>query len=195
MIFRVYRGIGRTFGALVTAVFFRRLPLAANGVLGQTARMSQPADRIQVRRASVSDIPPLCGLLALLFGQEADFTPDPDRQRRGLRLILEQPGVGLIFCAESPEGVIGMVSILFTVSTAEGGRVACLEDMFVDPGQRGHGIGERLLHEAIRSARDAGCKRITLLTDETDETNSAAMRFYSRAGFVRSRMVPFRLKL
>lgn len=154
--------------------------------------MGNPAGQVCVRRAANGDVMQLCILLTRLFEQEADFTPDPDRQLRGLRLILEQPDVGLIFCAEGPDGIVGMVSILFSVSTAEGGRVAWLEDMVVHPDRRGQGIGELLLQEAIRSARQSGCLRITLLTDGT---NRAAMRFYSRGGFVRSRMVPFRLKL
>jgi ribosomal protein S18 acetylase RimI-like enzyme len=85
-----------------------------------------------------------------------------------------------------------MVSILFTVSTAEGGKAAWLEDMAVHPDRRGQGIGGRLLHEAIVNTRAAGCSRITLLTSPT---NDAAMRFYARAGFVRSQMVPMRLHL
>lgn len=154
--------------------------------------MEDSFDNVQVRRATTSDIPQLGGLLAALFAQEADFAPDVNRQARGLRLILEQPGVGHIHCAVMEDRIVGMVSILFTVSTAEGARVAWLEDMVVDPDLRGRGIGGMLLHEAIRCARDSGCKRVTLLTDDT---NTEAMRFYKRADFVRSHMVPFRLKL
>jgi len=145
-----------------------------------------------VTEATAADIPALCALLALLFAQEADFTPDAARQAEGLRMIIGQPAVGRIYCAREGESVVGMVSILFTVSTADGGRAALLEDMVVHPERRGTGIGERLLEEAIRRAREAGCKRITLLTDET---NQSAMRFYARAGFGRSRMVPLRLAL
>jgi len=85
-----------------------------------------------------------------------------------------------------------MVTILFTVSTAEGDRAAWLEDMVVHPDCRGRGIGRRLLNHALAEAKMAGCTRITLLTDGE---NHRAMRFYSRAGFVRSAMTPFRLNL
>ena len=126
-----------------------------------------------------------------LFTQEADFKPDGGRQERALRLIIEQPGVGRIYCAREGGRVVGMVSLLFTISTAEGGRAAWLEDMIVHPNCRGRGIGGRLLSHAIDGAKTVGCSRITLLTDST---NTSAMRFYERAGFARSQMVPFRLK-
>jgi GNAT superfamily N-acetyltransferase len=154
--------------------------------------MPKAADRISVREATANDIPQLCGLLAILFAQEADFKPSARKQARGLRLLLKQPDVGRIYCATEGKAVIGMVSILFTVSTAEGGRVAWLEDMVIHPTRRGRQIGRRLLRVAIRGARAAGCRRVTLLTDAT---NKPAMHFYKRAGFARSRMVPFRLGL
>src|ERR1700722_13891970 len=155
--------------------------------------MQNSPGRIQIRQATITDIPQLCDLLSLLFTQEADFIPDAGRQSRGLRLILEQPQVGRIYCATDNDSVVvGMVSLLFTVSTAEGGVVAWLEDMVVHPHRRGQGIGEQLLQEAINQARAAGCSRITLLTDVG---NAPAMRFYSKAGFARSQMVPFRLAL
>lgn len=154
--------------------------------------MQNPTDKICVRQAIPADVPQLCELLSLLFAQEADFQPNAERQARGLRLIVEQPEVGRIYCATDSDGIVGMVSILFTVSTAEGCRAAWLEDMVVHPSRRGQSIGDRLLREAVSGARAAGCSRVTLLTDAT---NSSAMRFYGRAGFVRSQMIPFRLSL
>ena len=147
---------------------------------------------MQIRQALFDDIPQLCSLLAELFTQEADFSPDTERQRRGLRLILDNPESGRVYCATQSDTVIGMVTILFTISTAEGSRAAWLEDMVVHPDWRRQGIGWQLLNHALAAARMAGCTRISLLTDGV---NRPAMRFYSRAGFVRSAMVPLRLSL
>jgi GNAT superfamily N-acetyltransferase len=161
--------------------------------MGQRADMNMQGGEFRLRLATRDDIPRFVGLLALLFTQEADFSPEADRQERGLHLILDQPESGMIFCAEHAQaGVVGMVSILFSVSTAEGGRVAWLEDMIVHPDWRGMGIGRGLLDEAIKKTREAGCLRITLLTDLTNEL---AMSFYERSGFIRSQMRPMRLKL
>lgn len=145
-----------------------------------------------IRQAVCADIPQLCALLAELFTQEADFMPDAGRQRRALRLILDNAEAGRIYCATHSDAVIGMVTILFTVSTAEGGRAAWLEDMVVRPDWRGQGIGRRLLSHALAGARMAGCTRVALLTDRD---NCQAIGLYGKAGFERSRMVPFRLKL
>lgn len=146
----------------------------------------------EISPANLDDLPQLVELLNFLFTQEADFTPDAAKQEQGLRLILSQPEVGRIFCARQNDKVVAMVSLLFTVSTAEGGRAGWLEDMVVHPDLRGQGIGQSLLNHAVNESRSLGCTRLTLLTDAS---NRAAMRFYTRAEFVRSKMVPFRLKL
>jgi len=93
-----------------------------------------------IREARLDDIPRLCALLAELFAQEADFAPDAERQRRGLRLILDNPACGRVYCASQSGAIVGMVTILFTVSTAEGSRAAWLEDMVVDPDRRGRAL-------------------------------------------------------
>lgn len=145
-----------------------------------------------ITEATLADIPELARLLAILFAQEADFTPDRHRQQEGLRLIISQPGLGRIFVLRNTDKLVGMVSVLFSISTALGGRVAVLEDMVVHPEARGSGLGTALLQHAITFAQTAGCLRISLLTD-TDNTD--ALRFYARQGFVLSQMKTLRLAL
>lgn len=147
---------------------------------------------VEIREAAFGDIAQLCELLAELFAQESDLRPDAERQRRGLISILESPATGRIYCAVHSGEVVGTVMILFTVSTAEGGRAAWLEDMIVRRDWRRKGVGRLLLGAAIREAKAAGCSRVTLLTDAT---NDGAIRFYSGVGFVRSAMTPLRLAI
>ncbi len=148
--------------------------------------------KVQITPANASDIPVLCELLDILFSQEADFKPDHEAQSRGLARIISSPEVGLIVVARQDGQVVGMVNLLYTVSTALGDRVALLEDMVVSPNARGSGVGSRLLEQAIQFARLSGCKRITLLTDRANES---AQRFYQRHGFGFSAMIPLRLSL
>lgn len=142
-----------------------------------------------IDQARPEDIPDLCALLSVLFSQEAEFRPDRDAQSAGLSRIIGNAGVGAVLVARRDDRLVGMVSLLFTVSTALGGRVALLEDMVVSPAERGRGVGTRLLNEALSLARDQACRRVTLLTDGT---NDLAMAFYARQGFVVSGMVPMR---
>lgn len=142
-----------------------------------------------IETATAGDIPQLVGLLHALFTQEADFHPDPARQARGLAQIIEQPDHGRIFVLREHGEILGMVNVLFSISTALGGPVAWIEDMVVKPGHRGNGIGSALLRHAIDFARDTGLLRLTLLTDTV---NSEAQRFYERHGFERSPMLPMR---
>lgn len=151
-----------------------------------------PSTDCRIQPASADDIPAMCALLALLFTQEADFTADTAKQARGLQLILDEPARGCLLVARAGEEHLGMVNLLFTVSTACGAPVALLEDLIVRPEARGCGIGDALLRAAIDSARNAGCARITLLTDDD---NLTAQRFYTRHGFVHSAMRPLRLDL
>lgn len=145
-----------------------------------------------VTPATLEDLPALCGLLHALFTQEAEFQPDAEAQRRGLSRIIGDPVVGLVVVVRRHGEVLGMATLLFTVSTALGERVGLLEDVIVRPDLRGQGLGGLLLHGAREQARWHGCRRLTLLTDAH---NDAARRFYEREGFTASGMVPYRLSL
>ncbi|WP_446809291.1 GNAT family N-acetyltransferase [Methylomonas sp. 2BW1-5-20] len=145
---------------------------------------------MEISLASEADIPALCRLLSELFAQEAEFRPDSAAQNRGLSRIIADPAVGHILVARQDNRVLGMVSLLYTVSTALGERAAWLEDMVVAGDARGLGVGSALLAYALEFARGKGCRRITLLTDGD---NLQAQRFYGRQGFEKSGMVPMRL--
>ena len=145
---------------------------------------------MEITKATKEDIPGLCALLGLLFAQEAEFQPDRSLQSAGLQKIIDFPERGQILVLREGGSLLGMINLLFTVSTALGGRVAVLEDMVVHPDHRGSGAGSTLLQAAIDFAKSVGCRRMTLLTDQT---NTSAQRFYQRHGFTRSEMVPMRL--
>jgi GNAT superfamily N-acetyltransferase len=145
---------------------------------------------VKTAEATKTDIPVLCSLLEHLFAREVEFTPDRSLQAAGLRQIIDSPEYGRILTLHDGPSLVGMVSLLFTISTALGGRVALLEDMIIHPDYRNKGAGTALLLAAVNLARSLGCHRITLLTDRTNES---AQRFYGRCGFKPSGMVPMRL--
>jgi GNAT superfamily N-acetyltransferase len=147
---------------------------------------------IVVTPATLADLPALCELLTALFTQEAEFKPDAQAQRRGLSRILNDPVLGMVVVVRRQGEVLGMATLLFTVSTALGERVAWLEDVVVKPGHRRSGLGKLLMQGVIEQARWQGCHRLTLLTDAHNEEGR---HFYEQHGFTASSMVPYRLSL
>jgi len=142
--------------------------------------------------AAPSDIPRLVELLGLLFSQEREFSPNPEKQSEALEAILADRSRGRIFVAREGSEVVGMASLLYTISTAEGGKAALFEDLIVDPKHRRKGIGSKLVSYVIQQARAEGMLRITLLTDLENDT---ALGLYRKLGFVDSPMQPMRLHL
>ena len=147
---------------------------------------------VEFGTASHKELPQLVDLLGHLFAQEAEFHPDAEKQRRGLEAILSNPSIGKLFVAREGRRVVAMASLLYTISTAEGGKAALFEDLVVHPEERKRGIGEALLKHVVEQARAEGILRITLLTDMQNER---AQAMYRRAGFVGSPMKPMRLKI
>ena len=143
---------------------------------------------LKIEPATLDDLSELAELLKDLFTQEADFTPNREKQLRGLRLILEQPSRGRIFVLRNEHKIIGMVNLLITISTAEGGFVLLLEDLVIQRDHRGQGYGSQLVRHALDFARKKNFLRITLLTDRP----SNSRLFYLKHGFIESDMLPMR---
>jgi GNAT superfamily N-acetyltransferase len=142
--------------------------------------------------AKSSELPQLVQLLGVLFEQEAEFRPDAAKQENALKLIFSDPARAKVYVAREGRTVVAMASLLFTISTAEGGKAAWFEDLVVRPDYRKRGIGAELLKHVIEQARAEGVLRLTLLTDMQNER---AQEFYRGLGFTDSPMKPMRLKL
>lgn len=158
---------------------------------GPPAEPARPATgAVRVEAATIEDLPALAALVMELFAISGDFHPDRATQERGLQLILEQPSRGRIFVLRNDHRIIGMVNLLFTISTAMGGFVILMEDVVIHPDHRGQGFGSLLLRHVIEFARQKDFKRITLLTDKI---SAESQSFFRRHGFDYSHMIPMRL--
>jgi len=131
-------------------------------------------------------------MLAELFTLESDFQPDPAKQLRGLRTILDEPELGKLFVLRVEGKVAGMANALITISTAEGARALLLEDVIVRREYRGRGLGKQLIEHVLNWAKQRGMERVTLLADRD---NRPALDFYSKQGFEPSHMTVMRRKL
>jgi GNAT superfamily N-acetyltransferase len=147
-------------------------------------------NHVVIEPATAEDLDELSDLLGELFSEESDFRPNKEKQLRGLRLIFEQPNRGRVFVLRRDHSIVGMINLLFTISTAEGGFVILLEDLVIHKSFRDHGYGSQLLEYAIDFARKKNFLRITLLTDRPEIKSQA---FFRRHGFFESAMIPMRL--
>src|SRR5436190_18812449 len=147
-------------------------------------------ENVVIEPATEADLDELSGLLGELFAHESDFRPNKEKQLRGLRLIFEQPNRGRVFVLRRDGAIVGMINLLFTISTAEGGFVVVLEDLVIHKKFQGHGYGAKLLQHAIDFAKQKNFLRVTLLTDRPE---NVAQEFFGRHGFVESSMIPMRL--
>jgi GNAT superfamily N-acetyltransferase len=147
---------------------------------------------VELCPATREDLPQLVALLGVLFSQEAELVPDDSKQTRALEKILSDESVGRIHVAREGGKVVAMASLIYGISTAEGGLAASFEDMVVLPGYRGKGIGTSLLEYVVAEARKQGVLRLMLLTDKQ---NKRAQALYRKLGFVESTMKAMRLKL
>lgn len=139
---------------------------------------------MMIRSASYGDIDVMAGLLSELFAIEDDFSIELEKQKCGLRLILEDTNA-VVLVAVIEKKVVGMATVQRAVSTAIGGYVGLIEDVVVTQNYRNIGIGSRLIQAIIDEADRRGWDRLTL---GVDKRNEKAVSFYQQYGFTISNM-------
>ncbi len=143
-----------------------------------------------IRTAKPSDIPQLVALLKELFTIEADFDFDQDKQAHGLNLLLNTEKDCVLVAEQLGDNkVLGMCTVQTLISTAEGGPVGLLEDLIVAADYRNHGVGVKLLAEAVKWAESHGLKRLQLLADKN---NLPALNFYQKQGWQSTQLICLR---
>lgn len=142
--------------------------------------MQQITSNHHIREARQTDIPQITHLLHDLFSIEADFQSDPAKQQRALQLMLQRPQQCALFVAEHGGEVVAFCSVQTTISTAEGGEAALVEDVIVAAGHRGQGLGRQLLQTVEAWCGARGIRRLQLLADAE---NHPSHHFYQALGW------------
>lgn len=141
-----------------------------------------------VRPARAEELDHLIHLLGLLFTIEEDFSVDNEKQREGLRLLVENDRA-CVLVAEHGGQVIGMCTGQLVISTAEGGPSVLVEDVVVAPEHRGQGVGRALMAALTEWANNRGATRMQLLADRN---NPPAFAFYERLGWTSTALICLR---
>jgi GNAT superfamily N-acetyltransferase len=130
-----------------------------------------------IRAAEARDLPPVVGLVRALADFEKLEGPDEAAARR----LADDFAAGRysLLVADDGERIVGYALYFFTYSTFLARPSLYLEDLFVHPGARGQGIGERFMRALAKEAVKRGCGRFewTVL-----DWNVDAQKFYRRLG-------------
>src|SRR5437764_938523 len=139
---------------------------------------SQPTDLV-IRPAEEADVP-----LILCFIRElADFEKLADRvsatEERLRRTLFGPRPAGEVLLAELWGEPVGFALFFQSYSTFLAQPGIYLEDLYVRPDARGHGVGRALLARVAKIAKDRDCGRMEW---SVLDWNERAIRFYRRPG-------------
>jgi ribosomal protein S18 acetylase RimI-like enzyme len=137
-------------------------------------------EQLEVRQATIADV----AEVAALFDGYRKFyraASDIEGARRFLaeRLANRQSVIILASVAAKAAGFTQLYPSFSSLSMAP---VLVLNDLFVSPEARGHGVGRALLDAAAEYGRQVGAVRLVL---QTEATNTPAQALYERAGWKR----------
>ncbi len=138
------------------------------------------SDEVRIVRASVEHLDALAPLFdgyRRFYGQASDI----ESGRAFLAARLER-GESVIFLAQVGAGAAGMAQLYPTFSSVSLVTRWILNDLFVDPAFRRHGVGRALAERCMEHCRESGAGAMMLLTEST---NAGAQRLYESLGWER----------
>lgn len=143
-----------------------------------------------VRRADAGDL----DALTLLFDAYRQFygqTSDLRRARAFLAARVER-GESVLLLARIGTADAGFTQLYPIFSSVRMGRVWLLNDLYVVPDVRRHGVATALLDAATAFARQSGARGLQL---ETAADNTTAQALYRKAGWAHDSNLHFHLDL
>lgn len=135
--------------------------------------MSEP--RLHIRPATSDDVPTILGFIRELAIYEREPSAVVATEADLLRDGWGEPPRFTALIAEYDSTPAGFALYFTTYSTWRGHHGIRLEDLYVTPTLRGHGIGKALLSRLARIAVDQGCPRLEW---DVLEWNEPAIAFY-----------------
>ena len=136
--------------------------------------------KVAIRRAGAVDLDAATRLFTgyLRFYEKA--TPDGEaRSFIGARLERHDS----VFYLASVDGEdVGFTQLYPAFASLSQAPSWILNDLYVDPSARGHGVGEALMEAARQLALSNGAAELML---QTARTNTTAQRLYEKLGWVR----------
>jgi len=139
------------------------------------------ATDIEIRPATAADRD---ALIALLLAQlrEHELPLSDAGAARAIDGALQQPDWARLLVATRAGETVGIAALSFIWTYEYGGRAAWLDELYVQPAHRGHGIGRMLLQMAYEVAKECGALAMDL---EVESSHRRVEQLYERERFVR----------
>lgn len=136
--------------------------------------------KVTITRADPNTV----GLVAPLFDAYRQFYAQPSDLAGAQRFLAERlsKNESVVFVASKDDRPVGFAQLYPSFSSLSMKPIWILNDLFVSPSARAHGVGTALLGECKRLAVESGAKELAL---ETMKTNAAAQRLYESRGWKR----------
>lgn len=132
---------------------------------------------LAVREAEVADAGAVGQLLHDFNSEFDEPTPGPRVVAERVRALLAAGEMTVLLGGAGPDG---LAVLRFRPAVMMDGLECYLEDLYVAPGRRGHGLGRALMETALNVARREGAVEMHLGTSADDV---AARALYESLGF------------
>ena len=113
------------------------------------------------------------------FHGESGHGVDPT-QAAAIHALCSDASLGRAWLLTDERRDVGYALAYWRHSIDHDGRIAVLDDLWIEPGLRGRGLGARLLGAALAQIEEAGVRAAVV---EADPADAPAMAFYRRLGF------------
>lgn len=138
-----------------------------------------PALTLEIRAATPADL----DQILMFINEKAAFDGSPNavqasREKLAKTLFTPSPSAEVAF-AEVEKKIVGFVLFFQTYSSFLAQPTMWMDDLFVQPGMRGQGIGKALITYVAQQAKQRNCGRLewTVATH-----NDRAIEFYKSQG-------------
>jgi len=135
----------------------------------------------EVRLADARDAEAVARLMVAFRDHLGHDWPSDNSFLASVERLLDERDTEFLLGFSGPDGPPnGVVQLRYRWGIWRAGSDCLVEDVFVLEGARGSGLGKAMVEFAIARARERGCRRMEL---DTNENNQAAVALYEGLGF------------
>ncbi len=136
-----------------------------------------PASRF--RPAAVADLDAVLGMMRCFYAEDGYPFVEAEARRAAEELIRD-PRLGRLWVAVDGAAVAGYLAVTLGFSLEHRGLDAFVDELYLEPGSRGRGLGREALAIAEAYCRERGVRTLLL---EVEPHREQAFELYRQSGF------------